>query len=119
MPVIFEAFRQGGTRRRGGLGIGLDLVKRLTELHDGTVDVFSEGSGYGARFQVRLPFATPPALPPRRAVPSTRLDGRTILVVEDNADRSEERRVGKECRCRWWRTQGQKGQSREHGWRAR
>jgi PAS domain S-box-containing protein len=86
MPVIFEAFRQGGARRRGGLGIGLDLVKRLTELHGGTVDVFSEGSGFGARFQVRLPFATPPALPPRRAAPSTRLDGRTILVVEDNAD---------------------------------
>ena len=86
MPVIFEAFRQGGSRRRGGLGIGLDLVKRLTELHGGTVEVFSEGTGYGARFQVRLPLATPPTPPPRRAAPSTRLDGRTILIVEDNAD---------------------------------
>ncbi|HEV8143715.1 MAG TPA: ATP-binding protein [Methylomirabilota bacterium] len=86
IPVIFEAFRQGGSRRRGGLGIGLDLVKRLTELHGGTVDVFSEGTGYGARFQVRLPLATVPAPPPRRAAPGPRLDGRSILVVEDNAD---------------------------------
>ena len=86
MPVIFEAFRQGGSRRRGGLGIGLDLVKRLTELHGGTVEVYSEGPGYGARFLVRLPLATTPAPPPRHPAPSTRLDGRTILVVEDNAD---------------------------------
>jgi PAS domain S-box-containing protein len=87
LAVIFEAFRQGGTsRRRGGLGIGLDLVKRLTELHSGTVEALSEGPGYGARFVVRLPLTTVPAPPPRRAVTSTRLDGRTVLVVEDNAD---------------------------------
>jgi len=87
MAVIFEAFRQGGgSRRRGGLGIGLDLVKRLTELHGGAVDVFSEGTGYGARFHVRLPLGTPPAPQRPRAAPSTRLDGRRILVVEDNAD---------------------------------
>jgi PAS domain S-box-containing protein len=87
LAVIFEAFRQGGTsRRRGGLGIGLDLVKRLTELHSGTVEALSEGPGYGARFVVRLPLTTVPAPPPRRAVASTRLDGRTVLVVEDNAD---------------------------------
>ena len=87
LPVIFEAFRQGGSaRRRGGLGIGLDLVKRLTEMHGGTVDVSSEGRGYGARFQVRLPLGVPESRPRRRATPSTRLDGRTILVVEDNTD---------------------------------
>jgi signal transduction histidine kinase len=87
LPVIFESFRQGGTsRRRGGLGIGLDLVKRLSELHGGTVEAFSEGPGYGARFQVRLPLGASPSPPPRRATPSTRLDGRTVLVVEDNVD---------------------------------
>ncbi|MBM3217497.1 MAG: response regulator [Candidatus Rokubacteria bacterium] len=87
LAVIFEAFRQGGTsRRRGGLGIGLDLVKRLTELHGGTVEAFSEGPGYGARFVVRLPLAAPPAPPPRRVPTTTRLDGRTVLVVEDNGD---------------------------------
>jgi signal transduction histidine kinase len=87
LPVIFETFRQGAmSRRRGGLGIGLDLVKRLTELHGGTVEAFSEGAGYGARFQVRLPLRVPPTSPAREATPRTRLDGRTILVVEDNAD---------------------------------
>jgi CheY-like chemotaxis protein len=86
LPVIFESFRQGNTsRRRGGLGVGLDLVKRLTELHGGSVEVFSEGLGYGARFQVRLPLAAAPAAPPRAPV-ATRLDGRSVLVVEDNAD---------------------------------
>ena len=86
MAVIFEAFRQGGSRRRGGLGLGLDLVKKLTELHGGVVDVASEGVGYGARFQVRLPLGTPPATERPQTLPSTRLDGRKILVVEDNAD---------------------------------
>ena len=87
LAVIFEAFRQGGaSRRRGGLGIGLDLVKRLTELHGGTVEAFSEGLGYGARFQVRLPLTAPQVAPPRRVPTTTRLDGRTVLVVEDNAD---------------------------------
>jgi PAS domain S-box-containing protein len=87
LGVIFEAFRQGGTpRRRGGLGIGLDLVKRLTELHGGTVEAFSDGTGYGARFQVRLPVGTPRATRPAQRPTTTRLDGRRILVVEDNAD---------------------------------
>ncbi|MBM4439093.1 MAG: response regulator [Candidatus Rokubacteria bacterium] len=85
--VIFEAFRQGGaTRRRGGLGLGLDLVKRLTEMHGGRVDAFSEGAGYGARFQVRLPLGRAEKPEPRRALTATRLDGWRILVVEDNAD---------------------------------
>jgi signal transduction histidine kinase len=87
LAVIFEAFRQGATsRRRGGLGIGLDLVKRLTELHGGTVEAFSEGPGYGARFQVRIPLTTPLRPPTRRAPSTTRLDGCTVLVVEDNVD---------------------------------
>ena len=87
LAVIFEAFRQGGAaRRRGGLGLGLDLVKRLTELHGGVVEAVSEGAGYGARFQVRLPLGTPVAPTPSRPTTTTRLHGRRILVVEDNAD---------------------------------
>ncbi|HEY3066415.1 MAG TPA: ATP-binding protein [Methylomirabilota bacterium] len=88
LAVIFEVFRQGSTSgRRGGLGIGLDLVRRLTEMHGGSVDVFSEGLGYGARFQVRLPLAASGGpTPAARIAPARRLDQRAILIVEDSAD---------------------------------
>jgi signal transduction histidine kinase/CheY-like chemotaxis protein len=88
LAIIFEPFRQGRqTTRRGGLGIGLDLVRRLTELHGGTVTVASPGLGHGARFRVELPLARPEtavAAPPAGARP--RLEGHAVLVVEDNAD---------------------------------
>jgi len=88
LAVIFEVFRQGSTSgRRGGLGIGLDLVRRLTEMHGGSVDVFSEGLGYGARFRVRLPLAPSRGLTTAtRVAPARRLDQRAILVIEDSAD---------------------------------
>jgi len=88
LAVIFEVFRQGSTSgRRGGLGIGLDLVRRLTEMHGGSVDVFSEGLGYGARFQVRLPLAPSGGpTPAARVTPARRLDQRAVLVIEDSAD---------------------------------
>jgi CheY-like chemotaxis protein/anti-sigma regulatory factor (Ser/Thr protein kinase) len=88
LPVIFEAFRQGSqSRRRGGLGIGLDLVRRLTELHGGTVRVASEGPGRGACFSIELPLS--PGRPPRvggDADPHGRLEQRTVLIIEDNDD---------------------------------
>jgi PAS domain S-box-containing protein len=91
LGVIFEAFRQGtAARRRGGLGIGLDLVKRLVELHGGTVDVSSEGHGYGARFSVHLPRRLPHA--PVAAETTTagrRLEHHDIVLIEDNADTRE------------------------------
>jgi signal transduction histidine kinase/CheY-like chemotaxis protein len=91
LAVIFEAFRQaGGSRRRGGLGLGLDLVRRLTELHGGTVEAFSDGPGYGARFSVRVPLGRPqPLIEGPKPQPSRRLDGRQILIIEDNADTRE------------------------------
>jgi CheY-like chemotaxis protein len=91
LTVIFEAFRQGApARRRGGLGIGLDLVRRLVELHGGTVDAYSEGRGYGARFSVRLPRRLPhAALPAETAARGRRLEGRRVLLIEDNADTRE------------------------------
>ena len=87
LPVIFEAFRQGTQTRAGGLGIGLDLVRRLTELHGGHVRVISEGSGRGACFRVELPLALsqPPSLR-GGARPAGRLGQRSILVVEDDDD---------------------------------
>ena len=62
-PHIFELFTQVGSTQAsgGGLGIGLSLVKNLVELHDGSVQVKSEGAGTGSEFIVRLPLATPRA----------------------------------------------------------
>ena len=58
LPHVFEQFRQGegnSTRKHGGLGLGLSVVKQLIDLHAGSVDVASPGPGQGATFTVRLP----------------------------------------------------------------
>ncbi len=60
LPHIFERFRQGigeGGHRRGGLGLGLSIVRHLVEAHGGTVEAESPGAGRGATFRVRLPLA--------------------------------------------------------------
>ncbi len=60
LPRLFEMFTQveaSSSRSRGGLGIGLSLVKNLVEMHKGTVEVVSEGLGHGSEFSVRLPRA--------------------------------------------------------------
>ncbi|MBN9430764.1 MAG: response regulator [Burkholderiales bacterium] len=95
---LFEPFSQGDpsiTRRSGGLGLGLALVKVLVEMHGGTVQAFSDGAGKGARFVVSLPLAeerrfedaVPPAEGP--SLPDhtqALLDPCRILIIEDNAD---------------------------------
>jgi len=87
LPIIFEAFRQGKQTRAGGLGIGLDLVRRLTELHGGRVDVASQGSGHGACFRVELPLALRNTAAPGDDVPTPgRLAQRSILLIEDDDD---------------------------------
>jgi len=70
LPHVFERFRQAdssSTRPQGGLGIGLALVKNLTELHGGTVGAESPGRGHGSTFRIRLPLPDPvvPSLPER------------------------------------------------------
>ena len=85
---VFDPFVQGTRpqRSRGGLGLGLALVKRLTELHGGTVEVASDGPGCGAAFTVRLPSVPSPhmhAATPAAAEPA---GGRRILIVDDNED---------------------------------
>jgi CheY-like chemotaxis protein/two-component sensor histidine kinase len=91
LRVIFDAFGQAGRGgRKGGLGIGLDLVRRLAELHGGDVEAFSAGPGQGSRFRVRLPLGHPPEQPAAApAAPRRRLDQRAVLVIEDNDDTRE------------------------------
>jgi signal transduction histidine kinase len=63
LPKVFDAYTQAALttdRREGGLGLGLPLVRQLTELHDGTVKVASPGPGRGSTFTVTLPLASPP-----------------------------------------------------------
>src|SRR4030095_11923440 len=60
LPYMFEPFRQADattTRRYGGLGLGLSIVKQLVELHGGTIEAVSEGEGKGATLSLRLPLA--------------------------------------------------------------
>jgi signal transduction histidine kinase/ActR/RegA family two-component response regulator len=95
VPFVFDRFRQADqttTRSYGGLGLGLSIVKHLTELHGGTVTASSPGPGRGARFEVRLPAAEAGSrLRPPESAPADRvsLDGRSILIVDDDASTRE------------------------------
>jgi PAS domain S-box-containing protein len=89
---VFDLFAQGTTgldRANGGLGIGLSLAQRLTELHGGTIRAFSEGIGMGAEFVVSLPLAgveTPAAVAGSEPVRQAAAIARTVLLVDDNED---------------------------------
>jgi CheY-like chemotaxis protein len=103
LPHVFDRFRQadgGTTRRHGGLGLGLALVRHLAEAHGGTIQVASEGEGKGATFLVRLPVRSvrvvsspvSPAVADGTAhagPPQGSLAGITVLVVDDEADARE------------------------------
>jgi signal transduction histidine kinase/ActR/RegA family two-component response regulator len=97
LPFVFEIFRQQeqGTRRsHQGLGIGLSLVKKLTELLKGTVSIVSAGAGRGTEVTVRLPLATEILELDVAAKPSAgALDGLSVLVVEDAEDARESLRL--------------------------
>lgn len=92
LPHVFEYFRQEDsktTRKYGGLGLGLAIVRHLTELHGGTVAVDSPGEGLGATFTVSLPLtATPSPTFEESILPSERVDlsHLQIFVVDDEAD---------------------------------
>jgi signal transduction histidine kinase len=88
---VFEAFVQGERpldRSQGGLGIGLTLVKRLAELHGGSVIAASEGPGDGSAFTVRLPAIEPPSMSRAPSTPAS-VRARDVLIVEDNEDARE------------------------------
>ena len=92
-PFIFDLFTQGFRsleRAQGGLGIGLSLVRIITQLHGGTVDVFSAGVGFGSQFVLQLPLSSlAPPSQDMQAAPAACALPRRILLIEDNADAAE------------------------------
>jgi PAS domain S-box-containing protein len=113
LPFVFDRFRQADAttaRRHGGLGLGLAIVRQLTELHGGTVRVESDGPGRGATFFVRLPVAAPRQKAEterrrreeKRARPTDLDRGQVanmrVLVVDDESDaRGVVRRFLEDC----------------------
>ncbi len=93
LPHVFEPFRQAEqslARTRGGLGLGLALVKGIVDLHRGQVQVESRGSGWGTTFTVSLPLVDAPAPAISSAEePLGPVAALRVLVIEDNADAAE------------------------------
>ena len=97
LPYVFDRFSQAqsdSTRQYGGLGLGLAIVRHLTELHGGTVAVSSPGEGQGATFSVKLPLINTVTVEPieidsnliNQSVQPNRFSGVKVLVVDDEPD---------------------------------
>jgi PAS domain S-box-containing protein len=97
LAQVFETFRQAENsqaRSRGGLGLGLALVKGLVDLHDGSVQATSEGLGRGSEITIRLPKERTPELPKQAGrAPSLAERTHRILVIEDNRDAAESMKI--------------------------
>lgn len=101
LPKVFDLFAQGEqglARVQGGLGIGLTLVRRLTELHGGRVEAWSAGAGRGSTFTIRLPRAAAAQTAaeerlPAPAASNSHHPARRVLIIEDNDDAREALRM--------------------------
>ena len=95
LPFVFDRFRQGdttSTRRHGGLGIGLAIVRELVELHGGHVEAESSGEGRGATFTIEVPLLADDHPLPRSEAPRAdvaALAGMRILIVDDDPDSND------------------------------
>jgi len=89
--VMFEQLEETPSQTTGGLGIGLTLVKRLVELHGGTIRAWSEGMGHGSEFVVCLPGLAAVREDEQPSTPeaASKLLARRILVVDDNRDSAD------------------------------
>ena len=88
LPRIFELFVQSERsldRSEGGLGIGLSVVQRLVEMHDGQVVATSAGPGRGSIFEIRLPTIAAPTECRKKSTPRS-VEPKRVLVVDDNVD---------------------------------
>jgi two-component system CheB/CheR fusion protein len=89
---LFQPFMQADTtldRSKGGLGLGLALVKGLVELHGGAIGARSDGLGKGAEFVVRLPLVIEAGEPAEARLVSRKPAGRRVLIIEDNVDAAD------------------------------
>ena len=92
LPYLFDRFRQAdasASRRHGGLGLGLALVRQIVELHGGSVTASSSGVKRGSALTVRLPLASSQMTMPAPSVEPVTLKGIHVLIVDDNADGRE------------------------------
>jgi PAS domain S-box-containing protein len=96
MPYLFERYRQAdasAARRKGGLGLGLSLVRQLVEMHGGSVTAESEGEDKGATFIIKLPvraiYTAETERPPLAGVKTKSLEGVWAAVVDDEANARE------------------------------
>lgn len=92
LPHVFDLFVQSSRtldRSHGGLGIGLTVVHRLVGLHNGTIEVTSDGEGKGTEFAIRLPLVPAPAVCEDEPAPTEQSTPLRILIVDDNVDAAE------------------------------